>query len=96
MSTKVFLSFCLFFLFSVTSFAAESEFSLHEVKAKKGDGIFSLLRRYKLDKFTCNVNAFYELNKLNASSGLVAGKKLYHTCQNLQVQSKVYKKHDWD
>ena len=50
----------------------EPEF--HQVEALRGDGIFSLLRRYKLDEPRCNLEKFLELNKMQMSDPLIAGK----------------------
>lgn len=47
----------------------------HEVTAEKGDGIYSLLRKYELDGYSCNFSQFYELNKLKKNSPLFIGKK---------------------
>ncbi len=47
----------------------------HAVKAKKGDGIFSLLRRYHLNDHACNRSQFLELNKLSIKDNLISGKK---------------------
>ncbi len=46
----------------------------HQVKALSGDGIYSMLRRYKLDKHSCNFDQFYSLNKLRKNAPLNAGK----------------------
>lgn len=47
----------------------------HEVKALKGDGMFSLLRRYHLINASCNIDRFLELNGLKKDSPLLVGKK---------------------
>ncbi len=44
------------------------------VDAKKGDGVYSLLRHYNLDLQPCNFQKFYELNELNKNSGLKVDK----------------------
>ncbi|NNF21369.1 MAG: hypothetical protein HKN67_05470, partial [Saprospiraceae bacterium] len=54
------------------SFAAESFY--HSVKAEKGDGIFSLLRRYHLDDHQCNKDRFLELNKMTIKDHLIVGR----------------------
>ena len=41
--------------------AADSYY--HSVKAVKGDGIYSLLRRYQLNDHNCNRQQFLELNE---------------------------------
>ena len=45
----------------------------HSVKAKNGDGIYSLLRRYDLADYNCNRNQFLKLNKLNIDDELIKG-----------------------
>jgi len=65
--------FILFFTsFCASLFAAADRF--HKVPALPGDGVYSLLRRYKLDEFSCNHNKFYELNEMKKSSSLKVGK----------------------
>jgi N-acetylmuramoyl-L-alanine amidase len=46
----------------------------YEVTAEKGDGIYSLLRKYGLDGYSCNFQQFYELNKLKKNAPLFIGK----------------------
>ena len=53
--------------------AAEANF--HTVKAKSGDGVYSLLRRYHLSSYSCNIDRFYEINKLDKRATLHTGKK---------------------
>ncbi|PHN06748.1 N-acetylmuramoyl-L-alanine amidase [Flavilitoribacter nigricans] len=45
-----------------------------EIKAQPGDGIYSILRRYDLDTYTCNFDQFYKLNNLKRNARLLAGK----------------------
>ncbi len=45
----------------------------HKVEALAGDGVFSLLRRYKLAEHSCNIQAFYKMNKLKSSDFLKQG-----------------------
>jgi N-acetylmuramoyl-L-alanine amidase len=42
----------------------------HQVQAQKGDGIFALLRRYKLDGNYCNFEKFLELNAVERDHAL--------------------------
>ncbi len=88
MSTKVFLFICL--TFGSTALLADSaaEYAIHEVKAKKGDGILSLLRRYDLQDQTCNLESFYRLNSLKQSDGLIAGKKYLIPVKIFQYNGK--------
>jgi N-acetylmuramoyl-L-alanine amidase len=46
----------------------------HKVPALPGDGVFSLLRRYELDRFSCNHQEFYKINNLKENDGLHVGK----------------------
>lgn len=46
-----------------------------KVEAHKGDGIFSLLRRYKLDKHPCNLEKFLELNQMQRNESLQLNKE---------------------
>ena len=62
------LALCL----STSIFAADSYF--HAVKAKNGDGIYSLLRRYDLNTHSCNRSQFLTLNNLNLKDKLITGK----------------------
>jgi N-acetylmuramoyl-L-alanine amidase len=45
--------------------------------ALPGDGVFSMLRRYGLDKNSCNVSQFYKINKLKQKAELKVGKSYY-------------------
>ncbi len=47
----------------------------HSTKAKNGDGIFSVLRRYHLNDHKCNREQFLELNNLDLSDQLIVGKE---------------------
>lgn len=42
--------------------------------AQKGDGVYALLRRYKLLDYGCNLDEFYRLNKLQRNAVLYVGK----------------------
>jgi len=48
-----------------------------QAPAQSGDGIYSLLRRYGLDNYSCNFECFYELNKLDRNEHLIAGRKYF-------------------
>lgn len=69
---KATLISCLL-LFSGLAIASEPFY--HAVKAEKGDGIFSLLRRYHLDYHPCNRQHFLELNNLSINDHLRADTK---------------------
>lgn len=65
--------FTIFFIFLFCSISfAEQRY--HKVPALPGDGVYSLLRRYKLDEFSCNHTKFYQLNNLRKSSQLKVGR----------------------
>ncbi len=68
---KIFLALILFVITIKSGFAAPNWLS---VKAKRGDHIASMLSRYNLQGSRCNQNQFYQLNRLNASSRLRAGR----------------------
>ena len=77
--TSVMLNIFFTILFAtLTSLAPvnkENGFTYHSVSIKKGDGMWSLLRRYNLNHTECNIDQFYELNGLKKNSYLQAGKK---------------------
>jgi len=52
-----------------------ADINFHSVKAKSGDGVYSLLRRYHLSSYACNIDRFYEINKLDKKDVLHTGKK---------------------
>ncbi|MBP6183298.1 MAG: N-acetylmuramoyl-L-alanine amidase [Saprospiraceae bacterium] len=67
---------CLYLLFiciQTAAFAQDGTFVT--TVATKGDGVLVLLRRYKLEGFSCNVEHFYLLNNMEKTDGLVSGKK---------------------
>jgi len=45
------------------------------VEARNGDGIYSLLRRYQLVDYDCNLREFLRLNRLNRNSNLLVGRR---------------------
>ncbi len=62
--------FFLLFLLSVNLLYGEQL----TVVAQRGDGIYSLLRRYDLVRFECNILEFRRLNALRANSNLLEGR----------------------
>ncbi|RMD75326.1 MAG: hypothetical protein D6818_01875, partial [Bacteroidetes bacterium] len=46
----------------------------YEAPALNGDGVFSLLRRYDLDRYSCNHEQFYKLNNLKRNAPLIVGR----------------------
>ncbi len=69
-------TFFLLFLLIFSTFscihAAEKPFL--EVRPKKGDGIYSLLRRYELLNNDCNYSKFLDINKLSRKSAIYSSK----------------------
>ncbi len=53
------------------------------VKAKRGDGVFSLLRRFQITNNTCNRERFYELNNMKESDAL-------HIDRDYKLPVKIY------
>ncbi len=45
----------------------------YKTKALPGDGVFSMLRRYNLDRNSCNISKFYALNDLKKGTSLKVG-----------------------
>ncbi len=56
---------------------ANNTANFHRVEALPGDGIISLLRRYQLERYSCNFEQFYKLNKLNRQAPLIVGKSYF-------------------
>lgn len=48
-----------------------------QITAESGDGIYSLMRRYQLDQYSCNFQKFYKLNDVKKNASLREGKKYY-------------------
>jgi N-acetylmuramoyl-L-alanine amidase len=63
--------FLISFLFLTLSAKAEEKF--FQTQALPGDGVFSLLRRYGLDNYSCNHSKFYQLNGLKKDASLKIG-----------------------
>lgn len=64
-----------FFFFPALLLAEDIRY--YQVKALPGDGIYSLLRRYELDKHSCNFDRFYDLNKLKKNAALKVGQSYF-------------------
>ena len=43
-------------------------------KAKEGDGVFALLRRFELEDYDCNIDQFYALNDMDENDPLIENK----------------------
>lgn len=84
------------FLISTATFAAD----YYQTKALPGDGIYSLLRRYKLDSYRCNFDQFYKLNDINKNASLRVGKNYFLPIQVYQFDGKSIRTtldiRDWD
>lgn len=74
--------------------------SYHKVKAMPGDGIYSILRRYKLDNHSCNFKQFYKLNKLKKNARLKAGANYFVPILVYSFNGKTIRSsigiNDWD
>jgi N-acetylmuramoyl-L-alanine amidase len=83
-----------------TSSALNDSPEFHQTSALPGDGVYSLLRRYQLDKHSCNFDQFYSLNKLKKNSPLVVGRQyflpiLVYTFNGKTIRSSIGID-DWD
>jgi len=74
MFTSVYILANLLLVLFTSPIETDKNLSLHNVKAKSGDGVFSLLRRYDLAAYQCNISEFYKINKLQSSDFLKEGK----------------------
>src|SRR5690606_21101748 len=65
-----------------------------------GDGIYSILRRYDLDQYSCNFDQFYKLNSLKRNARLLAGKSYQLPIQVYQFNGKTIRStigiEDWN
>lgn len=64
-------------IFISSSLYSQSLDQLVSVTAKSGDSIEKLLKKYKLDSESCNLEGFCSINNLKKTSGLFEGKKYY-------------------
>jgi len=72
MFRRILLFFSILFM-SISVYGNTPEF--HQVKPKKGEGIYALMRNYDLNIHPCNLEKFLELNGLNRESKLRTDKK---------------------
>ncbi len=63
-------------LFGLPLFAIDP-IQFYKTSAADGDGVYSLLRRYELDRHACNFEQFYELNGLDKDDFLIAGREYF-------------------
>ncbi len=69
--TRMISLFILVLLFGANRLPVDTEY--FKTKALPGDGIYSLLRRYSLDRNSCNISKFYALNDLKNGASLKVG-----------------------
>lgn len=74
MKNKQYLVLLLIFL--ISSVAAD-DFKHYMAKAKKGEGTYALLKRYKVNTNKCNLEYFKNINKLNDDLMLRVDKSYY-------------------
>lgn len=95
---RYFFSFTFLF-FILTAQAIENKGYLR-TKALPGDGIYSLLRRYSLDKYSCNFQEFYRINKIKKNAHLSAGKEYLLPIIRYHFNGKTIRSsigiNDWD
>lgn len=89
--TILFLTLAAMLAASLPAFA---EPDYHQAEAMAGDGIYSMLRRYALDKHSCNFDLFYRLNSLQKHSHLIVGRKyqlpiLVYTFNGKTIRSSI-------
>src|SRR5688572_20946252 len=71
-------TFCSLFgmLFMIVAIQAAGESPyFYTIEAKASDGILALLNRYELEEYDCNHDKFLELNRLQKTDFLLAGKE---------------------
>lgn len=89
-----------FFLLLFPALLVAEDAMYYQTKALPGDGIYSLLRRYELDKHSCNFERFYDLNKLKKNAALKVGQSYYlpilvYTFNGKTIRSSIGRD-DWD
>jgi N-acetylmuramoyl-L-alanine amidase len=97
---KGILSAFIFSFIMHTAVNAENAPYYFETVANSGDGVYSLLRKYKLLDYYCNIQAFYELNALSKDDVLLAGKKyklpvLIYPYNGISIRSTINDQ-DWE
>ena len=89
----------LFFSFLAMNVFAENENQYFKATAQSGDGVYSLLRRYQLDKFPCNHQEFYRINQMKKNAPLKAKSDYYLPILIYKYNGKSIRtslKIDWD
>ncbi len=69
--------FLIIIFFFINDLQAQEKERFHKTVAQNGDGVYSLLRRYKLLDSPCNLERFYELNRLKRNANLAKGKSYF-------------------
>ena len=69
--------FLIIILLFINDLQAKDTERFHKTVAQNGDGVYSLLRRYKLLDSPCNLERFYELNQLKRNANLSKGKSYF-------------------
>lgn len=64
----------IFFLFLLNNSVLFAKPIYVTAKAKEGDGVYALLRRFSLDEYDCNIDQFYTLNSLSEDDPLMENK----------------------
>lgn len=68
------VQFLLVLSLLITGATTPEEVTHLTAKAQSGDGVLALLRRFGLAAYTCNVEEFHTLNRLDKTDGLREGK----------------------
>lgn len=71
--SKIILTITFFSIVAGTLIAQSDQYL--EIKATKGQTAFGLLRKYKLLDQACHLDAFFVLNDMKPTEGIVAGRK---------------------
>lgn len=71
-----------------------------KITARAGDGVYALLRRYELDRHSCNFQQFYKLNQLRKNAALIKGQAYFvpimrYTFNGKTIRSSIGRD-DWD
>lgn len=66
----------------------QQETSYLVTEAQRGDGVLSLLRKYHLEAYSCNVEEFYVLNQMEKTDGLLQGKSYLLPVQRFRYNGR--------
>ncbi|MBK7094481.1 MAG: N-acetylmuramoyl-L-alanine amidase [Saprospiraceae bacterium] len=84
---NIYILIAIFVFLILFSSKAVNAQEYYEVKVGNGDGILSILRKYQLLDFSCNLDKFLEINNLKRESDLKLGK-------NYKLPLLIYKYND--